>query len=204
MLFYGPPGTGKSALARYLSEKLDRELVVKRASDILSPWVGMSERQVAEAFRAAENAVLLIDEVDGFLYSREIATRSWESTLVNEFLTALEECKGFCICTTNRMENMDPAAMRRFSFKVRFDYAGPEQVDALYGSLLAPLAPGRLPARLRERLLGLTRLAPGDFNAVRSKYWLSEPGEVTHERLVRDLADEQSLKLERLNRRVGF
>ncbi|GHV30367.1 ATPase [Synergistales bacterium] len=87
MLFYGPPGTGKSALARYLSDELNKELIVKRASALLDPRVGMSERYVAEAFRAAEreDAVLLIDEADSFLYSRDAAARSWENTLVNEF-----------------------------------------------------------------------------------------------------------------------
>ena len=187
MLFYGPPGTGKTALARYIAHEIGRECVVKRASDLLSPLVGEAEQNVAEAFRRteAEGAVLVIDEADTFLYSRETAQRSWESSLVNEFLTALEECRGFCICTTNRMETMDAAAMRRFPFKVRFTYAGAEQAMALYSALLAPLA-------------------PGDFHAVRSQYWLAERGEVSHEELVRALRREQDMKRDHEERKVGF
>ncbi|MDR2529465.1 MAG: AAA family ATPase [Synergistaceae bacterium] len=206
MLFYGPPGTGKTALARHIAHELGRECLVKRASDLLSSWVGESEQNVAEAFRRAEmeGAVLVIDEADTFLYSREIAQRSWENSIVNEFLTALEECKGFCICTTNRMEKMDAAAMRRFSFKVGFTYSGPEQIEALYASLLAPLADGSLPPSLEAELRGMTRLTPGDFHAVRSQHWLAERGELSHEELIRALKREQEMKLDREERRVGF
>ncbi|MDR2528711.1 MAG: AAA family ATPase [Synergistaceae bacterium] len=206
MLFYGPPGTGKTALARYIAHEIGRECVVKRASDLLSPLVGEAEQNVAEAFRRAEveGAVLVIDEADTFLYSRETAQRSWESSLVNEFLTALEECRGFCICTTNRMETMDAAAMRRFPFKVRFTYAGAEQAVALYSALLAPMVSGKLPEALEAELHGMTRLAPGDFHVVRSQYWLAERGEVSHEELIRALRREQDMKRDHEGRKVGF
>jgi AAA+ superfamily predicted ATPase len=175
MLFYGPPGTGKTALARHIAKELDRECTVKRASDLLSMWVGGSEQQVAEAFRESEEdgSVLVIDEADSFIYSRDIAQRSWETSLVNEFLTCLEECRGFCVCTTNRRDNMDAAAMRRFSFKVEFTYARPEQIRALYASLLAPLARRDLYSEEEHALCSMTRLTPGDFHAVRSQYWIN-------------------------------
>ena len=208
MLFYGPPGTGKTELARHIAEALGRDCLIKRASDLLSPYVGMSEMQVAEAFRQAEKsgAVLVIDEADSFLYSRENAQRSWEATLVNEFLTSLERCRGFCICTTNRREQLDPAAMRRFSHKVEFRYADSAQVLALYEALLAPLCEEDLPPALRRRLAGMDCLAPGDFHAVRSQYdpLFTAPGEATHEILVEALAREAELKVEPKARRVGF
>jgi SpoVK/Ycf46/Vps4 family AAA+-type ATPase len=204
MLFYGPPGSGKSALAKYLADELERELVVRRASDLLSPFVGMSEYLVAEAFREAERSILVIDEVDSFLYSRESSAHSWENTLVNEFLTALEECCGFCVCTTNRMKDMDAAAMRRFSLKMAFCYAGREQVMALYKSLLAPLADGNLPESVEAELSRLRNLAPGDFHTVKSQYWLAERGTVSHEKLIESLAREESLKRDGQIRRIGF
>ena len=207
MLFYGPPGTGKTALARYIAKELDRECVVKRASDLLSKWVGESEKRVADAFARAEHsgAVLVIDEADSFIYSRNGAQHSWESTLVNEFLTALEECRGLCICTTNRRDTMDAAAMRRFSFKVAFAYARPEQVAALYDKLLAPLCKTAMPPDLRRELSALPRLAPGDFHVVRSNCagrFGKSTTELSHERLVAALRKEQSLKLE--GGRIGF
>jgi SpoVK/Ycf46/Vps4 family AAA+-type ATPase len=204
MLFYGPPGSGKSAFAKYLADELERELVVKRASDLLSPWVGVSEQNVANAFNGSEKAVLVIDEADSFLYSRDSSARSWENTLVNEFLTSLEQCRGFCICTTNRMKDMDEAAMRRFSFKIPFGYASTEQAEALYKSLLAPVVNGALPKNLEEKLARLQFLTPGDFHTVKSQYWLAGQGEVTHEQLLESLAREEKLKRDGQARRIGF
>ena len=206
MLFYGPPGTGKTALARYIAQSLNRACIIKRASDLISPWVGSTEQNIAAAFAEAEaeDVVLVIDEADSFIYSRDIATRSWETTQVNEFLTALEECRTFCICTTNRRENLDSAAIRRFSFKVPFTYAKAEQLKTLYGALLAPLVKKRLPENHEAALLGMDMLAPGDFHAVRSQYWLSEPEELSHQTLIHALQQEQKLKLDKQQRRIGF
>jgi len=205
MLFYGPPGTGKTALACYLADRLERECKVVRASDLLGPYVGMTEANIAEAFRDAErdDAVLVIDEADSFLFPREMANRSWESTMVNEFLTALEECRGFCICTSNRRDNMDQAAMRRFSHKVAFTYSKPEQVQALYEALLAPMVKEPLPVSLKSELLAMRRLTPGDFHAVRAQM-LNAEDEVDHADLVCALRKEQGLKLEGSTRGVGF
>ena len=208
MLFYGPPGTGKTALARYIAKALDRECEVKRASDLLDPFVGMSEQKVAAAFRAAEQegAVLVIDEADSFIYSRENAQRSWEASLVNEFLTALEESRGFVICTTNRREHLDAAAMRRFAHKVAFGYAKPDQVRALYAGLLQPLCTSPLPPDMEKELLRMTRLAPGDFHAVRLQYTslFGEETTPTHQALVAALKREETLKTEQRACRIGF
>lgn len=208
MLFYGPPGTGKTALAHYIAKELDRECMVKRASELLSPWVGVAEQQVAEAFRKAESdgAVLVIDEADTFLYSRDTAQRSWETSLVNEFLTALEECRCFCVCTTNRRDNLDAAAMRRFSHKIAFAYAGREQVLSLYTKLLAHICAAPLSPVLEKRLVGLDRLTPGDFHAVRSQYdpLFIDASEVSHKLLIDALIKEQTLKTEQTTRRIGF
>jgi len=205
MLFYGPPGTGKTALARYLADRLDRECKVVRASDLLGPYVGMTEANIAKAFRDAErdDAVLVIDEADSFLFPREKAAHSWETTQVNEFLTALEECRGFCICTTNRRENMDQAVMRRFSHKIAFTYSGPEQVQALYNALLAPLVKEPLPVNLKDELLAMLRLTPGDFHAVRAQI-LNADEDLDHAKLVCALRKEQGLKLEGSARGLGF
>jgi len=82
---YGLPGTGKTAFGHYLAEQLDKPLLIKRASDLLSPYVGEAEQNIAYAFKEAqrEGAVLQIDEADSFLQSRENAVRSWEVTQVN-------------------------------------------------------------------------------------------------------------------------
>ncbi len=205
MLFYGPPGTGKTALARYLADRIDRECRVVRASDLLGPYVGMTEENIARAFRDAERegAVLVIDEVDSFLFPRDMATHSWETTQVNEFLTALEECRGFCICTTNRRENLDQAVMRRFSHKIAFTYSKLEQVLALYETLLAPMVKEPLSSNLESELLAMSRLTPGDFHVVRAQMLNAEEN-VDHADLVCALRKEQGLKLEGSTRGMGF
>ena len=103
---------------------------------------------------------------------------------------------------------MDAAAMRRFSFKIAFTYARPEQIAALYDNLLAPLCAAAMPTALRRELLASPRLAPGDFHAVRSQCvgrFGRSVTDVAHEHLVAALRKEQSLKLhEGGNVRIGF
>jgi transitional endoplasmic reticulum ATPase len=92
LCFYGPPGTGKSAFAEILAEALDRELIVRRASDLISPYVGETEQNLARLFRDSDPAhsLLLLDEVDSFLGDRREARHSWERTQVNELLQQME------------------------------------------------------------------------------------------------------------------
>ncbi len=165
LCLYGPPGTGKTAFGRWLASELDRPLLVKRGSDLLSKWLGGTEQLIAEAFREAEenNAVLLIDEVDSFLQDRRRAQHSWEVTQVNELLTQLESYEGLLIASTNLMDDLDTAAMRRFDLKVRFDYLQHLQAAELlrrYCVTLGLDSPGE--AELRQ-LARLRTLTPGDF-----------------------------------------
>ena len=206
ILFYGPPGTGKTALAEHLAHLLGRELSLRRASDLLDPYVGVTEKNIAAAFASAQRDgdILVIDEADSFLNNRDNVRQGWEKTQINEFLTALESFSGICICTTNRRDGMDPAAMRRFSFKIPFGYAGPVQLNALYSSLLAPLVGTPLPAELKVKLDAQKKLTPGDFHAVRMQFWLNEPGSVGHDTLLAALLHEQSIKLDTVAQRIGF
>ena len=206
MLFYGPPGTGKTALARYIASELGRKCVTKRASDLMDKYVGENEKNIANAFRSAEREghVLIIDEVDSFLFPRDVAVRSWEVSMVSEFLTSLEECRAFCICTTNLREKLDSAALRRFSYKVAFSYAGEAQIEALYRKLLSPLCADATEYFPKD-VLALSTLTPGDFHAVRQQYDSAfAEGRATHEKLLDALKRELSLKNENLRRPIGF
>lgn len=167
LCLYGRPGTGKTALGHHLARSLDRPLHVKRASDLVSMWVGGTEKNLAEAFRAAsdEGAILLVDEADSFLQDRARAQRSWEVTAVNEMLTQMEAFDGIFIASTNLMDSLDAASLRRFDFKVRFDYLDrPRRLslfqNALNGKLITDAE--------RQRIGRLESLAPGDVaNALR-------------------------------------
>lgn len=165
---FGPPGTGKTAFARWLARQLDRALLVRRVSDLIGPYVGESERRLADAFRRAtqERAVLLLDEVDSFLQDRQEAQRSWEVTLVNEMLTQMEAFEGVFIATTNRMERLDPAALRRFDLKLTFDYLQPPQAWQLLCRCARSLGLPPPEAALRPALDDLKVLTPGDFATV--------------------------------------
>lgn len=169
---YGPPGTGKTAFAHHLAERLGRRLLVKRASDILGPFVGQTEANIAEMFREAraESAVLLLDEADSFFQDRRGASQHWEVTQVNELLVQMESFDGLFICSTNLFENLDQASLRRFTLKIRFDSLRPEQRWELFGRTLQSLgheAPAETAPTLRRGLDALENLTPGDFATIR-------------------------------------
>ncbi|SFV60837.1 ATPase, AAA family [hydrothermal vent metagenome] len=90
-------------------------------------WVGGTEKNIANAFREAkeEKAVLVFDEVDSFLADRTGAKQSWEVTQVNEMLVQMENFDGIFIATTNLMDNLDRASLRRFDLKLEFSYLKP-------------------------------------------------------------------------------
>ena len=136
LCLYGPPGTGKTAYGRWLAEQLEVPLLVKRGSDLISMWVGETEKNIAECFQQAETegAILLIDEVEGFLQDRREARLSWEVTGVNEMLTQMESFAGIFIASTNLRDNLDQAALRRFDLKIKFDFLLPRQCKALLKS----------------------------------------------------------------------
>ncbi|MDD4930023.1 MAG: AAA family ATPase [Gallionella sp.] len=168
--FYGAPGTGKTALAKHMADRLGKKLLVKRASDIFGAYLGESEKHIASMFRQAteQDAVLVLDEADSFLSDRRGATRSWEVSIVNEILTWMEDFEGIFVCTTNLMEKIDQAALRRFAFKVRFDFLKPEQKCTLFKQELRRLNPQGAEANdaILRRVESLPSLAPGDFAAV--------------------------------------
>lgn len=165
---HGAPGTGKTAWGRELAERIQRPLIVRQASDLLDMFVGETEKQIAYAFEEAEQdgAVLLIDEADSFIGSRSNAQQSWEVSHVNQFLASLERFNGIFVATTNLLERVDEAAMRRFDFVVRFECL--DQEGALL--LLKDLADAygiKLPANKMQRAMldGMEMLTPGDFAA---------------------------------------
>lgn len=169
LCFYGLPGTGKTALAEHVATKLGRPLIARRASDLLSKWLGDAEKNLAAMFEEAraEQAVLLLDEADSFLRNREQAERSWEFSQVNELLQQMERFDGIFICATNLFEHIDTAALRRFAFKIAFKALRPEQRIKLFVQEALDGLENELNSTLRNRLLQLDNLAPGDFAVVK-------------------------------------
>ncbi|WP_158291820.1 AAA family ATPase [Lampropedia puyangensis] len=162
---YGPPGTGKTAYGHWLAQQLGMPLHLKKASDLMSMWVGGNEKNIAQAFQAAEaeGALLLIDEVDSFLRERENGTRSWEQTMVNEMLVQMENFQGLFMASTNLMHGLDSASLRRFDLKIQFNYLKPQQAIALLEKYCLQLHLGVCHTSQSKRLEKLTSLTPGDF-----------------------------------------
>ena len=200
---YGPPGTGKSEWARHLAERLGIPLHVKRASDLLSKFVGENERLIRAAFESAErdDAMLLIDEADGLLRSREGAQSGWEVSMVNEVLTCMESFQGIFVASTNLMAKLDAASNRRFDFKVEFGYLKAHQSQVLFKHLLEGLG---LEGEVPDTLANLRTLTPGDFaNVYRQSRLMAEYR--TPAKLLHLLDAEQSAKQTHgTQKRIGF
>lgn len=201
----GPPGTGKTAFAKHLAQHLDLPLLIRRASDLMSKWVGDNEKLLAQAFSEArsEGAVLLIDEADTFLGQREMAQHNWEVSQVNEFLVQMESFEGLFIATTNRMASLDRAALRRFDHKLHFGYLRPEQRLALLNDLARDLGAGASTIEARSALERLDRLTPGDFAVVRRQF-RNRPGAVTVDEIIAGLRREMAFKDSSEARPIGF
>ena len=169
LCFYGPPGTGKTALAEHIAKALDRPLMIRQASDIMSKYVGETEQNMAKMFEEAqtEGAVLLLDEADSFLRSRKMAERNYEISEVNEMLQGMERFSGVFICTTNLFQELDEAALRRFTFKVQFKPLTTPQRERMFVAEALGGDAGLMTDEHRQRLAQLTSLAPGDFASVK-------------------------------------
>ena len=168
LCLYGVAGTGKSAFGRYIAESLDKPLLLKKGSDLISKWVGGTEQNIANAFLEAkeEKAVLVFDEVDSFLADRTQANRSWEVTQVNEMLVQMENFDGIFIATTNLMDNLDRASLRRFDLKLEFDYLRDEQSWEIFVSYCKDLKLKKPSSFFKKAVKNLDYLTPGDFAAV--------------------------------------
>lgn len=206
LCFYGLPGTGKTALAEHIANTIERPLMIKRASDLMSKYVGETEQQMAEMFESAkrEGAVLLLDEADSFLQNRQMAVRNYEVSEVNEMLQGMERFDGIFICTTNLFDRIDEAALRRFSFKLKFQPLNDEQRERMFVGEVLDGEQSAFDPMFKKRLQRLELLAPGDFAAVKKQYLLLNDTPDAEE-FLEQLEKEHALKPDvKFNRPLGF
>ncbi len=198
LCLYGASGTGKSAYARYLAEALNMKYCQKRVSDLVSSYVGRTEQNIAMAFAQAraEKSLLIFDEADSFLQDRTRAHYSWEKTAVNEMLTWMESHPYPFICTTNLMDNLDPASLRRFTFKVKYNFLTKEQVKIAFKYFF------NLKVN-EEDISSLNRLTPADFTLTKSKAEIMG-FDKDSKTLVKMLREEQNLKEIENATTIGF
>ncbi len=205
MLFYGLSGTGKTEFARYIAETLHKPILLKRASDILSMWVGESEKNIRDAFEEAERtgSILLFDEADSFFQDRANARHSWEITQVNEFLTQMEEFSGILICTTNLRKIMDPAMQRRFHILSEFKALSEDGIKTLCARYFPELAFSE------EQILSVAKYktaTPGDFSAIQGRFRFMNESEQTADCIAKELETLQKEKKKNINAElnIGF
>jgi AAA+ superfamily predicted ATPase len=207
LLLSGPPGTGKTAFIGHLGRTLGLRVVTKTGSDLLGMYVGQTEKNIRNAFREAGRAdsILFLDEIDGLLRTRADAHQGWEVSQVNEILRQMEEFGGILACATNFADNLDPAALRRFTFKLEFGCLTEDGKRAFYRRMFAPFGTGELTPDAERRLLRIPDLTPGDFRTVRQGFHYLA-GDVTSAFLLDALERESATKRgsRPCNRIAGF
>lgn len=200
---YGVAGSGKSAYARFLAQSLNKPCILKKSSDLLDSFVGGTEANIAKAFKEAKEsgAVLIFDEVDSFLQERAGAFRSWEVTQVNEMLVQMEEFEGIFIATTNLVDTLDRACLRRFDLKVEFKYLKASQLWGLFQRECKILGI-KVDKSLKERVESLLNISAGDFASIRrqARFFPMQNAQDFYQRLL----DESKLKNQNQSKVMGF
>lgn len=202
MLFYGLSGTGKTELARYIAEKLNKKIIIKRPSDIFGMYVGDNEANIKAAFEQAENSgdILLFDEADSFFTDRSNARTSWERTTVNEFLTQMEEFSGILICTTNLRQIMDPAMQRRFHILTEFKPLRRDGIEKLLSRFFGSY---NFDEEQLSAIAKYNSVTPGDFGSLSGKIRFMPRNAITSELIISELCKIQEEK-ESNNKPIGF
>jgi hypothetical protein len=205
-LFYGAPGTGKTALAKEIARTLGKELVVKAYSEIQSKYVGEGEKNLAAIFveAAGPDKILLLDEIDSIASNRMMQEKSHDKTMTNQLLTCVDDFEGTIFVTTNFIQTLDPAVLRRFFLKTQFGFLTTEQSAKALKLFF--------PRKYRGKVLpeSLRFLTPGDFKAIHERC-LYEPKVPDFNRLVEMFQEEQALKIKAMpelqamtKRSIGF
>ena len=193
LLLFGVPGSGKTEFVKYLAKQLDKKLLVKNASDLLNCYVGMTEQRIVQAFAEAEASgdILFIDEGDSMLAARENASRTWEVSQVNTLLTEMERFNGIFIVGTNFIQKLDQAAMRRFSFRLHFDYLTNEGKEIFFRTYFTgPLKLPPLSDEDRAALFAIESMTPSDFRNTRQQFFYLEDSDLTNREIIDALAAE--------------
>jgi hypothetical protein len=145
-LFCGEPGTGKSLAAEVIAGTLGLTLLKIDLAQVVSKWVGETEKNLESAFQQAENshAVLFFDEADALFGKRGDVKQGMDryaNLEVGFLLQRLEQSDSLVILASNLKENIDPAFTRRFHYIVQFPRPGLEERKRLWRVSFPPDAP---------------------------------------------------------------
>ena len=157
VLFSGHPGVGKTMSGTVLAKRLGLDIYEVDLSQVVSKWLGETEKNLSDVFDAAEpgHVVLLFNEADSLFGKRTTDVKSSNdrnaNLETNYLLASLERFGGLAILTTNLTSSIDQAFKRRFTYDVFFTFPSPD--------LRAELWRRTLPERARDATARLS--APG-------------------------------------------
>ena len=146
VLFAGPSGTGKTLAAEVLANSLQRDIFRVDLSQVISKYIGETEKNLGRIFSAAEGsgAILLFDEADAMFGKRSEVKDShdrYANIEVSYLLQRMENYTGLSILTTNLRDALDKAFIRRLRFIIQFAYPGVEQRQLIWERMLPPEMP---------------------------------------------------------------
>ena len=205
-LFSGPPGTGKTMLAGIISKELDLDVYQVDLAQVVSKWVGETEKQLGRVFDQAEraHAVLLFDEADSLFAKRTEVKSSndrYGNLAVNYLLQRLEAYSGVVVMTTNKEASLDEALQRRLSLHLHLDIPEVEERERLWRSMLPSKAPSA--RNINFKALAKDYEISGGYIknvALRAAFLAAETGIQIHMGLLRRAA---ALELEDMGRLVS-
>ena len=140
VLIYGPPGTGKTLLAKAVANESESNFIAIKGPELLSKWVGESEKGVREVFRKARQTaptVIFFDEIDSIASTRGGSSTDSGVTqrVVNQLLTEIDGMEELTdvavIAATNRVDILDPALVRPGRFDRHVKVEAPNEVGRL-------------------------------------------------------------------------
>jgi hypothetical protein len=200
-LFAGSSGTGKTLAAEVMARELGLDLFIVDLSQVVSKYIGETEKNLRKVFDAAERggALLLFDEADALFGKRSEVKDShdrYANLEVSYLLMRMEAYRGLAILTTNMKQALDTAFMRRIRFVVDFPFPGESERAEIWRRVL----PSRAPMKgVDPELLARLTVAGGSIRniALSGAFLAAEEGDRLQMRHMLEAARTEYLKLDR-------
>ncbi|WP_346098906.1 ATP-binding protein [Streptomyces olivaceiscleroticus] len=200
-LFAGGSGTGKTLAAEVMAKELGLDLFIIDLSQVVSKYIGETEKNLSRVFDAAERggALLLFDEADALFGKRSEVKDShdrYANLEVSYLLMRMEAYRGLAVLTTNMKKALDSAFMRRIRFVVDFPFPGEKERAEIWRRVLPAQAPMK---GIDPDLLAQLTVAGGSIRnvALSGAFLAAEEGEQVQMRHMLAAARTEYLKLER-------
>ncbi|MGW2629372.1 ATP-binding protein [Streptomyces chattanoogensis] len=200
-LFAGGSGTGKTLAAEVMAKELGLDLFIIDLSQVVSKYIGETEKNLSRVFDAAEQggALLLFDEADALFGKRSEVKDShdrYANLEVSYLLMRMEAYRGLAVLTTNMKKALDSAFMRRIRFVVDFPFPGEKERAEIWRRVLPAQAPTK---GIEPSLLAQLTVAGGSIRniALSGAFLAAEEGDRLQMRHMLAAARTEYLKLER-------